>query len=490
MSTAMPESVNLPIIDPHRPDREQAAFFKARAAGIAFDQRHRRVLRAVSAHFQTSVARGKERFLDIQDARRRAAAIKREVVANLPKYLQQFEENVQKNGGHVHWAETAQQAREIIVGIARQAGVKHVVKGKSMASEEIHLNEAFSEAGIEPVETDLGEYICQLRDEPPYHIVAPALQLTRGDVGQTFHEKLGIELTDVPEELTTVCRERLRQKFVAAKMGTSGGNFLVADAGMVALTENEGNIRLSFSMPEIHVALVGIEKIVPRLQDLALFWPMLSTHGTGQHISCYNSLVGGPRRPGEHDGPKEFHVVLLDNGRTRLLADPELREALQCIRCGCCLTVCPIYKSVGGHSYGTTYSGPIGAVITPNLKNLAHWKHLSYSSSLCGHCAEVCPVKIDLHHHLLRNRRNSVRQGMSSWSERLLFRGWLWGMRSAARFSLLGRCAKVGDWFFRALGLDRRTFGNPVAGWTKTRTLPRLAKQSFRDWWRQEGGQS
>jgi L-lactate dehydrogenase complex protein LldF len=261
----------------------------------------------------------------------------------------------------------------------------------------------------------------------------------------------------------------------------------VADVGMVAITENEGNARLSFSAPEIHVALVGIEKILPKLDDLALFWPLLATTGTGQHLTCYNSLVGGPRQPGEHDGPRECHVVLLDNGRTKLLADPEQREAAGCIRCGACLNVCPIFKSVGGHSYGTTYQGPIGAVITPHLKGVGDWNHLSYASSLCGNCTEVCPVKIDLHHHLLRNRRNAVSQGFGKWHEAWMFKLWLWGHRSAWRFRLGARLARWGQAAYFGLGLDRgQGWTNPLRGWTNTREAPRLAPRSFRDQWAAE----
>lgn len=477
------KSNSLPVLQPHE---TPADYFRTRAAVKSADMHHRFVLRKATKTYSVAVATAKGRFLDHEDARLRAAAIKREAVENLDKYLVQFEENVHKNGGKVHWAENAEQARQIILQIAKKANVSHVVKSKSMATEEVHLNDALTKAGIEPVETDLGEFICQLRDEPPYHIVTPVMHLTKGDISETFHDKLHMQKTEVAEELTYAAREHLRQKFVTAVMGITGANFLVAETGMIAITENEGNARLSFSLPHVHVALVGIEKIVPRMQDLALLWPMLATSGTGQHLTCYNSLIGGPRREGELDGPDEFHVVLMDNGRTRLLADPEQREAAQCIRCGACLNVCPIFKNVGGHSYGTTYQGPIGSVITPHLRGLSQWKHLPYASSLCGNCTEVCPVKIDIHHHLLRNRRNAVQQGLTSWSERRGFRVWLWAMKSASRYRMFARMARMGDWWFRHLGLDRRSLANPIHGWTKSRTLPTLARQTFRDWWEQE----
>ena len=246
------------------------------------------------------------------------------------------------------WAETAEDARAHILQLARQHGVEKVVKSKSMTTEEIHLNDALEAAGIHTVETDLGEYICQIRGEPPYHIVTPVMHLTKADIARTFQEKLGTPPTDSAEELTMIARARLRQEFLTADMGITGANFAIADTGMVAITENEGNARLSFSLPRVHVAIVGIEKLIPRFEDLALFWPLLSGSGTGQAITAYSSLIGGPRQEREADGPREFHVILLDNGRTRLLADSEQRDALHCIRCGACLNACPIYKGPSG----------------------------------------------------------------------------------------------------------------------------------------------
>jgi len=480
---------DLPILDvSHGPAPAEAAhYFRDRAAVVSFDPQHRRTLRKAIGNYSGAVVKGKARFHDHEAARRRAGAIKRDAILHLDRYLEEFERNVVANGGVVHWAQNADEARDIIVSVAKKAGVTHVVKGKSMATEEIHLNAALEAIGIQPVETDLGEFICQLRGEPPYHIVTPVMQLTKEQVAETFEEKLGTPPTDDASKLAGACRDACRERFASAVMGITGGNFLVADVGMVALTENEGNARLSFSMPDVHVALVGIEKITPRLEDLALLWPMLSTSGTGQHVTCYNSLVGGPRREGEHDGPREFHVVLMDAGRTRLLADPEQRDSLQCIRCGACLNACPIFQNVGGHTYGTTYQGPIGSVITPHLRGLKEWNHLSYASSLCGRCTEVCPVKIDLHHHLLRNRRNAVQAGFGQWHEWLAFKLWLWFHRSAFRFRVGARLARMGQGIYFGLGMDRWRWLNPLRGWTKSRTLPRLAPESFRDWWRREG---
>ena len=407
------------------------------------------------------------------------AAIKWEAINHLDRYLEEFERNVLANGGHVFWAETANDAREHVLQLAKRHRVQKVVKSKSMTTEEIHLNEALAAANIRSVETDLGEYICQLRGEPPYHIVTPVMHLTKADIAHTFQEKLGAPLTDSAEELTMIARARLRNEFMTAEMGITGANFAVADTGMVAITENEGNARLSFSLPRVHVAIVGIEKLIPRLEDLALLWPVLATSGTGQALTAYNSLIGGPRQEGEADGPQEFHVILLDNGRTRLLADAEQRDALHCIRCGACLNACPVYKNIGGHAYATTYQGPIGSVITPHLRDAQDWSHLPYASSLCGACTDVCPVRIDLHHHLLHNRRNAIQRQFDSPLQRFLFRAWFWTMQSATRYAV---ATKLGNLALR-LGLAQPF----LKSWTATREFPAPPKQSFKTYWRQRG---
>src|ERR1700744_3313319 len=313
-------------------------------------------------------------------------------------------------GTKVHWATTGEQARDIILGIIREKKARCIIKSKAMTSEEIHLNHALEHEGFEVVESDLGEFIVQLRKETPYHIVFPAMHLTRGDIKELFDRELKSNSSDSPEELTMVARRVLRQKYIQADIGFTGANFAIAETGMISITENEGNARLTAALPKTMITLLGIEKILPRLEDLALFLPLLATSGTGQALTCYNTMYSGPRQPGETDGPEEWHVVLLDNRRTELLADAEQRDALHCIRCGACLNVCPIFRNVGGHTYGTTYSGPIGSVITPHLRGLQDWKHLSFSSSLCGACTETCPVKIDLAHHLLQNRRNASQE--------------------------------------------------------------------------------
>lgn len=465
-----------------------ASEFLRNAATKSADLAHRQTIRRNIATYDAAVARGKTRFEDWEEARRRCAEIKWEAINNLDRYLLEFERNVQSRGGRVFWASDAEEARRYVTDLAKARGVKRVVKAKSMATEEIHLAEALERCGIEALETDLGEFIVQLRHEPPYHIVTPAMHLSRGDIARLFQEKLEGVTTDDPEQLVAAARRALRKAFFSAEMGITGANFLVADVGMIALTTNEGNARLCTALPRIHVAIVGIEKVIPRLADLALLWPTLATAGTGQHLTTYNTLIGGPRQAGEIDGPDEFHVVLLDNGRTELLADAEQRDVLHCIRCGACLNACPVYRTVGGHTYATTYPGPIGSVLTPHLRGLDEWQHLSYASSLCGNCTSVCPVRIDLHHHLLQNRRNAVETAGHGWRETLSFGLWRWAMMSGARFSLLGSLGRMSLRFVRALGLSG-TFLDPLKDWTRYRVAPEVPRESFRELWRKRNGQ-
>jgi L-lactate dehydrogenase complex protein LldF len=350
-----------------------------------------------------------------------------------------------------------------------------------MTSEEIHLNEAMEKAGYTVMESDLGEFIVQLRDEAPYHLVFPAMHLTRGEIQETFKTKLNENSSDDPEALTMVARRVMRQKYLQAEVGITGANFGIAETGMVCITENEGNARLTAALPDTMITLMGIEKILPRFEDLALFLPMLATMGTGQPLTGYNSMYSGPRQPGESDGPKEFHLVLLDNERTRLLADAEQRDSLHCIRCGACLNVCPIFRSVGGHSYGTVYGGPVGSVITPHLRGLQDWKHLSFASSLCGACTETCPVKIDLHHHLLQNRRNASVE-KPDFFQRIGFKFFGIAAASATLWSLVTKLARPA---LKLRSLLNDTVLDPARSWTRTRVLPPMAGRSFREWWKE-----
>jgi L-lactate dehydrogenase complex protein LldF len=461
--------------------------FLRNAATKSADLRHRQILRTSIDTYNTAVARGKTRFVDWEAARSKAQAIKWEAVNHLDKYLVQFEARVKERGGHVFWAENGEQARKYILDLATARGVRTIVKSKSMVAEEIHLTSALEQLGIRVWETDLGEFIVQLRNEPPYHIVTPAIHLTRSEIAELFKEKLGGINTDDPVRLVAAARAALRRAFFSAEMGISGVNFLVADAGMIAITTNEGNGRLGSSLPKIHVALTGIEKVVPRLEDLAVMWPLLSTAGTGQPVTCYNTLVGGPRGADEVDGPDEFHVVLLDNGRSELLADAEQREVLHCIRCGACLNVCPVYRSVGGHTYGTTYQGPIGSVLTPHLRGLHDFQHLSSASSLCGACTGACPVRIDLHHHLLHNRRNAVKAGERSWSERVGFKVFRWAMLHPRWFAALGWAGRLTVRTINAVGLGGSKL-DPLRPWIMERSAPPIPQRSFRSLWKERRG--
>src|SRR4051794_20887703 len=337
-----------------------ATQFKQQAVQVAKDLRHRGLIQTALKKYEVQRDLRRSAFQDYQSARQAAAETKYEAISHLNEHLVEFAKNLEARGTKVHWASTAEQAREIIIGIVREKKARSIIKSKAMTAEEIHLNDALETAGFEVVESDLGEYIVQLRKEAPYHIVFPAMHLTRGEISELFERELGSAQTDNPEELTMIARRVLRQKYITADIGLTGANFAIAETGMISITENEGNARLTAALPKTLISLLGIEKVLPRLEDLALFLPMLATAGTGQPLTCYNSFYGGPRQPGESDGPEEYHVVLLDNRRTQLLADPEQRDSLHCIRCGACLNVCPIYRNIGGHTYATTYSGPVG----------------------------------------------------------------------------------------------------------------------------------
>jgi len=441
------------------------------------DLKHRRILRKNIDHYDHSLLKILPTYSNYEVARERSATIRHDAVEHLDQYLLQFEAKIQERGGHVFWAETAEEARAYVVSLARERGVKRIVKSKSMVTEEIHLTPALEKIGCRVWETDLGEWIVQLRNEPPYHIVAPAMHLSRVEIAELFREKLGGITSDDPKELVEAARLALRGAFFSAEMGISGANFLVADAGLVAITTNEGNGRLCTTLPKIHVVVTGIEKVIAHLSDLAVLWPTLTTAATGRMLATYKTMIGGPRGPDEVDGPEEFHVVLLDNGRSELLADTEQRDVLRCIRCAACLNVCPVYQQVGGHAYGTTYQGPIGSVLTPHLRG-PEFDHLSYASSLCGKCTSVCPVKIDLHHHLLQNRRNTVRKGRRPLSERMAFRGWRWLMMGSGRYAWL---SKLG---LRAIRVLSGMGANPLKKWTEYRAAPEFPEKSFREMWR------
>ena len=401
-----------------------STLFDKASAIKAADVDHRKKINFNIGKYNSAVVQGKHQFENLEIARQKAKNIKWRAIETLDLQLETFESAFTKRGGKVIWAENCEDAINEILAICKKKGCKKVVKSKSMVTEEIHLNKALEENQIESIETDLGEYIQQLDGEAPYHIVTPAMHKSKEDVAKLFAEKLGTDPSLSPEELTLVARNLLRNKYVEAEIGVTGANFIVSDIGGIAITENEGNARLSCAFPKTHIVIVGIEKVIPSINDLGLFWPLLSTYGTGQQLTVYNTIITGPKQPGELDGPDDMYVILLDNGRTDILNNPIQRESLYCIRCGACLNACPVYKNIGGHAYGATYSGPIGSVITPHLQGMKSYKHLSFASSLCGNCTEVCAVKINLHELLLENRHESVEENHTTLSEKIAWKAW------------------------------------------------------------------
>lgn len=453
---------------------DTAASFIAKSTIKAEDLDHRKKINFNIGRYNAVVPQGKQQFAELNLARERAKNIKWRALETLDQQLEEFESNFTRRGGRVIWAENANQALAEILAICKEKHCRSIVKSKSMVTEELKLNHFLEENDIESVETDLGEYIQQLDGEPPYHIVTPAMHKSKEDVAKLFSEKLNTRPGLTPEQLTLVAREKLRKKYVQAEIGITGANFIISDIGGIAVTENEGNARLSASFPKTHIVIAGLEKIIPSMTDLGLFWPLLATYGTGQRITVYNTIITGPRQPGETDGPEEMIIILLDNGRTSILANPKARESLYCIRCGACLNACPVYKNIGGHSYGTTYSGPIGSVITPHLKDMGEWKHLSYASSLCGNCTEVCAVKINLHELLLENRWEAVGDGYATWSEKLAWMVWKKASLNRNMMNMGG--PRIKNWMV----------SKAFKAWSAHRAGLEFAPQTFNQRWKAE----
>ena len=403
--------------------------------------------------------------------RTQARAIKDEVLLHLDRYLEEFVRNAESCGAKVHWARDAAQANSIICGLATERQARIVVKSKSMTTEETHLNDALEAAGMQVVETDLGEYIIQLANETPSHIIAPAIHKTRRQVAELFTTELGMPPTDDIAQMTRTARLTLRDHFAAADVGISGVNFGVAETGTIVIVENEGNIRLTTSLPRMHIAVMGIEKVIPCFADLDIFLKLLVRSGTGQRLSTYQSFITGVKKQQSDEGPEELHIVLLDNGRSRMLAHPVTRQSLACIRCGACLNACPVYQQIGGHAYGSVYQGPIGAVITPQLMGIEKTSQLPYASSLCGACREVCPVKIDIP-RLLLHLRSEIAPRKGSIAERLAFKVWARTMMSPRLYKLSSVAGRI---FQRATPISR--------AWTRDRDLRPIESKSFHDLW-------
>jgi len=446
-------------------------------------------------HLHTALDRATERLrvnraeamatIDAERLRNETHAVRKRAVSNLPDLLEELERNLVKNGCHVHWARDAAEAGGIVRKIAAGHNVRRVVKSKSMTTEEIGLNGALERAGIAVVETDLGEYIIQLADEPPSHIIAPVIHKRAEDISELFQRELGMEPTNDPATMCAAARKVLREDFLNADMGISGCNFAIAETGTVCIITNEGNGRMTTSMPPVYVAVVGIEKVIPKVEDAFLLWQAAARNATGQGVSVYFSMSSGPRGTGHADGPEEMHVVLLDNGRSRVL-ERGYGDALLCVRCGACLNVCPVYREIGGHSYGqTAYSGPIGAVITPLLSHfLTTHEELPFASSLCGACRDACPAKIDLPRLLLDLRSDLTELPSAPRAERLAISGFRMAVQTPARYRTLTRLAR---WVTRGFSLrkggDISKLPPPLNAWTKTRVFPKFAAKSFRQLW-------
>ena len=406
-----------------------------------------------------------------EQLRNQARAIKDEVLLHLDQYLEEFVRNAEHRGAKVHWARDAAEANAIVSGLATERRARIVVKSKSMTTEETHLNTALEAAGMQVVETDLGEYIIQLAEETPSHIIAPAIHKTRGQVAELFTAELGMAPTDDVGQLTRTARATLRDRFAAADVGISGVNFGIAETGTLVIVENEGNIRLTTSLPRTHIAVMGIEKVVPRFADLDVFLKLLPRSGTGQRLTTYQSFITGTKREATDEGPEELHIVLLDNGRSRMLAHPVTRQSLACIRCGACLNACPVYQQIGGHAYGSVYQGPIGAVITPQLMGIEKTSQLPYASSLCGACREVCPVKIDIP-RLLLHLRGEISPRKGSMAERLAFKLWARVMINPLLYRLSSVAGRV---LQRVVPVSR--------AWTNGRDLRPIESKSFHELW-------
>ncbi|MEB3101505.1 LutB/LldF family L-lactate oxidation iron-sulfur protein [Ferviditalea candida] len=415
--------------------------------------------------------------------RERGRQIRLHTIAHLDYYLTQFAENARARGAHVHFAANAGEAAEITLDIAARKAAKSVVKSKSMVSEEVHINRALEGIGVEAVETDLGEYIIQLASETPSHIIIPAIHKNKKQIAELLSKEAGEELPPDTAVLAGFARRKLRQKFLEADIGMTGCNFAIAESGSIVLFENEGNARMVSTVPRTQITLMGMERIIPSFPDLEVMATLLPRSATGQKLTVYMSPITGPRREKDGDGPEEMHIIIIDNGRSGQLGDPEFQELLNCIRCGACLNACPVYRQIGGHSYGSVYSGPIGAVLTPALnKNVAEWDDIANASSLCGACHEACPVKIPLHDMLVYLRHRKVLHGSTAAGEKLGMKGFQYVMsdhkrlRAALRFGKLGQKLLVRD------GMIKEKIG-PLKGWNSYRFAPALPEQSFRDSW-------
>ena len=445
----------------------------------------RKAVRFTTERLRSGKKQASEEHGNWEAWRERGRQIRLHTIAHLDYYLNLFADNARANGAHVHFAFNAEEAVRIVLEIAERKAAKSVVKSKSMVTEELHLNRALEQIGVEAIETDLGEYIVQLAGETPSHIIIPAIHKNRRQIAELLSEVAGETLPPDTPVLAGFVRKKLREKFLEADIGMTGCNFAIAETGSMVLFENEGNARMVTTVPKTQITLMGMERIIPSWADLEVMATLLPRSATGQRMTVYMSGISGPRRAEDADGPDEMHIVIVDNGRSLQLGDPEFQELLNCIRCGACLNACPVYRHIGGHAYGGTYSGPIGAVLTPalNKDNVAQWDDIASASSLCGACYEACPVKIPLHDMLIYLRRRKVAQGYSPALEKLGMKGFGAVMGSAAKYRGALRLGKLGQKLVARGGVIKARLG-PLKGWNRYRHAPSLAKESFRDRWK------
>jgi L-lactate dehydrogenase complex protein LldF len=469
-------------------DAASAPDFPAAAKEALANLQLRRNVRHATTVIRNKRAGVVGEMADWEELRQAGHHIKDHVLRYLDSYLEQFEDRCTRAGGQVHWARDADEANRIIIDIIHRRKESEVIKVKTMTSDETRLNVALADAGISPYETDLADLIIQLAMDRPSHIVVPALHRNRTEIRDIFRRTMHMEqLTDQPSDLAAAARRFLREKFLRVQVGLSGANFAVADTGSVCVVESEGNGRMCLTLPRLLITLVGIEKVVPSFRDLEVFLQLLPRSATGERMNPYNSIWTGVT-PG--DGPDEFHVVLLDNGRTTVLADPESRETLDCIRCGACLNACPVYRQTGGHAYGSIYSGPIGAILTPQLQSMEHSRSLPYASSLCGACYDVCPVKINIPEILIHLRRRLVEHGDAPMGERAAMKAAGFALSGPGRFEAAQKLSRMAQWLFARDGRLEH-LPPPLSAWTQTRDLHAVPPQSFREWWAaREAGQS
>lgn len=449
--------------------------FSEQSEIIPFNLEHRKKMQFNTARCieKTTVA-GKQ-YKTPELARKRAAYTKYKSLTELDKYLVDFELKFTANGGKVIWARDESEAIEEIRKILKKSGVRNVIKSDSLITEEIGFNDAMKRDNIQVLETGMARFAIQLEGEKPYHITLPLIHKSQEDIAKIFHQQCGLPEKCSPEEVAAFVRTYMRERFFKAEAGITGVHFLVADTGSVCITENEGNALLSASLPPICIAIGGIEEIIPSLEDVDLFWPLLSTYKTGEKLTAYNTVINGPRQENETDGPEEMYVILIDNGRTQVLEKEEQRIALSCIRCGACLNACPVYRNIGGHAYGTSCIGPIGAVITPHMRSVKEYNHLSFASTLCGKCSEVCPVKIPLHELLLKNRSEAVESGYVPGEWKTVFYGWKKAMMKRWMFDLFSAGIK-----------NRILYKTAKKQWGDKRELPEIKSKSFNKLWKEK----